>query len=403
MAAFSYQALDAGGNITSGIIEGESERQVRAQLRSRQLKPIAVEPAQAAQRVMGRLRARRSLPLAQLVLLTRQLATLVKAGVPLDEALGATARQTINANTKTLLLQLRGKVVAGQSFSTALAAQPDIFPPLYQALTRAGEQAGLLGDVLDKLADYLELRQQLQHKLQMALIYPCVLIAVAVLVVAVLMVKVLPSLDDLFRHHGGQLPWLTRALMAISNTLAHWWPLLLLLAAVTPLWVRMLLQQPQWLQRWHRQSLALPLLGPLLRAADTARFASTLGLLVQSGVTLVDALTIAAGVIDNVVLRASAGAAAQAVEEGGSLARALEAGGQFPPLLTQLVQSGESSGTLDVMLGRAAAMQERELEQTLNGLLKVVEPLLLVLMAVVVGAIVLAVLLPIMQMNTLVG
>jgi len=404
VAAFSYQALDADGNISRGIIEGESERQVRTLLRSRQLKPISVEPSQGRPQLTTLLlRAPRGLPATQLVLLTRQLATLVKAGVPLDEALAATARQTQHADAKTVLLQLRGKVVAGQSFALALAAYPATFPSLYQSLVRAGEQAGLLGEVLEKVADYLELRRLLQHKLQMALIYPCALVSVAVLVVTVLMVKVLPSLEDLFSRQGAQLPLLTRVLMALSSVVAHWWPLLLLLLLAVPLWLRMLLQQPNWQLRWHRWCLRWPLLGPLLQAADTARFASTLGLLVQSGVTLVEALGIAAGVMNNLVLRAAAAGAAQTVEEGGSLARALDASGRFPPLLIQLVQSGESSGTLEQMLGRAAAMQEQELEQTLNGLLKVLEPLLLVLMAVIIGTIVLAVLLPIMQMNTLVG
>ena len=191
--------------------------------------------------------------------------------------------------------------------------------------------------------------------------------------------------------------------MAISRGVAHWWPLLVMLIVVAPVVLRQLLQQPQWQARWDKFSLRLPLLGALLQAADTARFASTLSLLTASGVALVDALAIASGVMNNVILRTTATLAAHAVEEGGSLARALEHSGHFPPLLTQMVASGESSGTLDTMLARAATMQERELEQTINGLLKVLEPLLLVLMAVVIGAIVLAVLLPIMQMNTLVG
>ncbi len=404
MAAFSYQALDANGKLSRGIIEGESERQVRQLLRARQLKPVAVSPSQAGKAWLSwRSRGPRPLPLAQLVLLTRQLSTLVKAGVPLDEALAATARQSVNAAAKTVLLQLRSKVVAGQSFTASLAAFPQIFSGLYQALVRAGEQAGLLGEVLEKVADYLEVRQQLQNKLQMALIYPCALISVAILVIGILMVKVLPDLNDLFIRNGSQLPLLTRVLMAISRGVAHWWPLLVMLIVVAPVVLRQLLQQPQWQARWDKFSLRLPLLGALLQAADTARFASTLSLLTASGVALVDALAIASGVMNNVMLRTTATLAAHAVEEGGSLARALEHSGHFPPLLTQMVASGESSGTLDTMLARAATMQERELEQTINGLLKVLEPLLLVLMAVVIGAIVLAVLLPIMQMNTLVG
>jgi general secretion pathway protein F len=404
MAAFSYQALDANGNLSRGIIEGESERQVRQLLRARQLKPISVSPSQAgAAWMVWRARGPRPLPLWQLVLLTRQLATLVKAGVPLDEALGATARQSLNAAAKTVLLQLRSKVVAGQSFTASLAAFPQIFSGLYQALVKAGEQAGLLGEVLEKVADYLEVRQQLQNKLQMALIYPCALISVAVLVITVLMVKVLPDLNDLFIRNGSQLPLLTRMLMALSRGVATWWPLLLLMGVLVPVLLQQLLQRAKWRARLDAFSLKLPLVGSLLQAADTARFASTLSLLTASGVALVDALAIACGVMGNMELRAAASVAARAVEEGGSLARALEQSDQFPPLLVQMVASGESSGKLDTMLARAASMQERELEQTINGLLKILEPLLLVVMAVIVGTIVLAVLLPIMQMNTLVG
>ena len=402
MAAFTYQALDAEGQLSRGIIEGESEKHVRSLLRARQLKPLSVELARS--RTQGlQWRRQTGLPLVQQVLLTRQLATLVKAGVTLDEALAATARQSLHKHSKTLLLQLRSKVVAGQSFTGALAAHPESFSSLYRALVRAGEQAGLLGEVLEQVADYLERRQSLQHQLQMALIYPAALISVAIAVVAVLMVKVLPSLNDLFVRNGAQLPLLTRGLMAVSTALAQWWPAVLVLLVLLIAGARYLLQQPQWQQRWHQSLLRWPLLGGLLRAADTARFASTLGLLTKSGVALVEALTIAAQVMQNQMLRHAAGMAAQAVEEGGSLARALEASNQFPPLLTQMVASGEGSGQLALMLGKAAEMQEQELEQTLKGLLKIIEPLLLVVMAVIVGTIVLAVLLPIMQMNTLVG
>lgn len=402
MAAYSYQALDNDGRISRGIIEGESERQVRALLRARQLKPIIVAPSNGTGGMRSLLEFERPLSLAQLTLLTRQLATLVKAGVPLDEALAATARQAQGSAAKTLMLQLRSKVVAGQGFHASLAAFPQHFSDLYQALVKAGEQAGLLGEVLDRLADYLDLRQQLQHKLQMAMIYPCTLIGVAVMVVSVLMVFVLPDLGELFSRNGGELPLLTRMLMGFSSMLGRWWPLLLVLLLMLPPLLRRLLRQPQWQQRWHRLCLRLPLAGRLGLAADTARFASTLSLLTASGVALVEAMTIATGVLRNVWLRKATAAAVQTVEEGGSLARALDACGYYPPLLTQMVASGESSGTLETMLARAAIMQERELEQTLNGLLKVVEPLLLVLMAVIIGTIVLAVLLPIMQMNTLI-
>lgn len=402
MAAYSYKALDNAGKIARGVMEGDSERQVRSLLRAQQLRPIEVMPARGAcTRLPGQTGARISL--ADQVLFTRQLATLLQAGVPLDEALNATARQSLNSSVQALLLQIRGKVVAGQSLAASLGAFPQTFSSLYLALVRAGEQAGLLGDVLEQVADYLEQRQQLQHKLQMAMIYPCALILVAVLVIGVLMVWVLPDLAELFERSGSELPLLTQVLMALSRFVAQWWPLLLLLLLLAPPTLRVLLRQTAWRARWDGVLLRLPLAGRLLITSDTARFASTLSLLVDSGVSLVDSLAIANGVMMNTKLRNRTAGIVQQVEEGGSLARAMDACQCFPPVLTQMVASGESSGTLGTMLSRAARSQERELEQTLQGLLKVLEPLLLVVMAVVVGAIVLAVLLPIMQMNTLVG
>lgn len=402
MAAYSYKALDTAGNISRGVIEGDSERQVRNQLRAQQLRPIEVTPARAGVARFSIGRFARRVALEDQVLFTRQLATLLLAGVPLDEALNAAARQSRQAAIQSLLLQIRSKVVAGQSLAASLAAFPQTFSPLYLALVRAGEQAGLLGKVLEQVADYLEQRQQLQHKMQMAMIYPCALILVAMAVIGVLMVWVLPDMADMFERSGASLPLLTTGLIALSRFIASWWWLLMGILLLLPPLLRPLLQRPAWRLRRDAALLRLPLVGNLLITADTARFASTLSLLTDSGVALIDALGISSDVMMNSALRRQTAAIAQQVGEGGSLARALDDCGYFPPVLTQMVASGENSGTLGVMLARAAQSQQRELEQTLHGLLKVLEPLLLVVMAVIVGTMVLAVLLPIMQMNTLV-
>ncbi len=406
MTAYSYKALTVDGKVSKGIVEGESERQVRAVLRQRQLKPIEVLPARsgfAALTPGAMALGRQSLKSAELALFTRQLATLLLAGVPLDEALGATARQTPTARIKSLLLQVRAKVLAGHSLATSLGEFSDAFSELYRAMVRAGEHAGLLGAVLDQLADHIERRQLLQQKVQMALLYPFTLLVVALSVIALLMGVVMPDLVDLFRRTGAELPLLTRGLIAASDFVVAWWWLLLLGAIALPLVARQLLREERWLVRRDALLLRLPFVSRLFVAADTARFAATLSILTTSGVALVDALAIATSVMANRVLQQRTGQTVIAVQEGGSLAQALDGCGFFPPMLTQMVASGESSGTLDALLQRAAASQERELELTLNGLMKILEPVIIVVMAVVVGAIVLAVLMPIMQMNTLVA
>jgi general secretion pathway protein F len=405
MTAYSYKALSPDGKVSKGILEGESERQVRVLLRQRQLKPIEVQLARSSLTAVASEPAslsRQGLGAAELALFTRQLATLLLAGVPLDEAIGATARQTPTPRIKSLLLQVRGKVVAGHSLAVSLGDFPDAFSDLYRAMVRAGEHAGLLGAVLDQLADHIERRQHLQQQVQMALLYPFTLLVVAFGVIALLMGLVMPDLVDLFQRTGTALPLLTRGLIAVSNFIVGWWWLLLAGSIVLALVARQLLREEQWRARRDAVLLRLPLVARLSIAADTARFAATLSILTTSGVALVDALAIAAKVMANRVLQQRTLQAVVAVQEGGSLAQALDACGFFPPMLTQMVASGESSGTLDALLQRAAASQERELELTLNALMKVLEPLIIVVMAVVVGAIVLAVLMPIMQMNTLV-
>ena len=341
--------------------------------------------------------------MAELALFTRQLATLVRAGVTLDEALAATARQTSSPQVKSLLLQIRGKVVAGQSLAASLTAFPQAFSDLYRAMVRAGEHAGLLGEVLEHLAAHIERRQYLQQKLQMALAYPLVLLGVALSVIMLLMTLVIPDLVALFERTETELPLLTQILIGLSSFVATWWWLLLLLGVAGYVTAQRMLRQPHWRLARDRQLLRLPFVSRLAITADTTRFAATLSILCSSGVALVEALEIAAGVMSNLALRARTQQVVGSVQEGSSFARALDGCGYFSPMLVQMVASGEGSGTLATMLQRAAETQERELELTLDGLLKILEPLIIVVMAVVVGALVLAVLLPIMQMNTLVN
>lgn len=403
MAAYSYKAVDQLGAVTKGVLEGDSERHIRNQLRARQLQPLEVQPANASlQETVLPFAGARRLPPAEVVGAIRQLAVLVLSGVPLEEALAAAARHAPREGIKHLLMQVRAKVLSGQSLATSLAAFPQDFPRMYLAMVRAGEHAGLLGTVLDSLADYGERRLQLQQKLRMALIYPTALLLVATAVVVLLLIFVMPQLVELFDQTNASLPLLTRLLLGLSAFLGQWWWLLIGLALLLWLAVR------KWLTREQRPRLdalllRLPLVAGLIRSADASRFTSTLSILVKSGVSLVEAITIAAAVMDNRVLAGQATAIARSVEEGGSLAKGLEQAGFFSPLLIQLTASGESSGTLDAMLLRAASTQESELTYRLDALVKIMEPLVIVLMSLVVGAIVLSVLLPILQMNSLVG
>jgi general secretion pathway protein F len=400
MAAYAYKALGNDGSIHKGVLEGDSERHIRSQLRARQLQALDVVAAPQIETAPTALQ-RKQLDAEQLALLTRQLATLIQAGVPLDDALAAIARHSPDAGITNLLMQLRSRVLEGQSFATALGSWPRAFSRLYQAMVRAGEHAGLLGAVLEQLADYLERRRLLQQKVQMALIYPLVLLLVASAVIVLLMVFVMPSLVGLFNETGTTLPWLTRVLIGMSSVLSHWWWLLLLLLGAGGLGLRQILAGSRR-RHWDAWLLRLPVLRGVIVVADTARFASTLSILVQSGVALVDAIGIAAEVMGNACLRARTAQVAVSEGEGGSLARALEQSGVFSPLLLQLVASGEASGQLEQLLAKAAQAQEQELALQLDALVKILEPLIIVVMAVVVGAIVLSVLLPIMQMNSLI-
>lgn len=406
MAAFSYRALDASGKLIRGVIEADSERHVRNQLRARALKPVEVAPtaSRGAAASGWRRLLRPRVSRRELALITRQLATLIEAGMPLDEVLDASARQARRPRLKGLMLQVRSKVVEGHTLAYALGDFPQVFGEMYRAMVRAGESAGFLGKVLERLAEHTENSQYTRQKLLVALVYPVILMVVAAVVVVGLMLFVIPDLVQLFVHTRSQLPALTERVIALSAFVGSYrFPLLLTLLALSAIALQRLLREPRRRRVWHRLLLRLPFVGELLRAMDTARFASTLSILTASGVPLLEGLRIAGEVMANLELRAASRSVATAVQEGGSLHRALASTGVFPPMMVQMVASGEASGELEAMLSRAALNQERELEMTLGSLMALMEPLMIVAMAVVVGVIVLAILLPIIEMNNLVA
>lgn len=404
MAAFEYIALDPRGREQKGLIEADSPRQARQLLREKQWSPLEVKQAKAKEDTGGGGFAfGRGLSARDLALVTRQLATLVQAALPIEEALRAAAAQSTSQKIKSMLLAVRARVMEGHSLAASLREYPSAFPELYRATVAAGEHAGHLGLVLDQLADYTDQRQQSRQKIQLALLYPVILLVASLAIVVLLLGYVVPDVVKVFVNTGQQLPALTTGLIAVSELVQRWGWLMFVGLVAAAFAMRQALRDEKIKRRWHAFILRIPLVGRLARATNTARFASTLAILTRSGVPLVDALGIAAAVIANLRIRDKVIEAAQRVREGGSLTRALDATGEFPPMMLHMIASGEKSGELDQMLARTARNQENDLAAQISLLVGLFEPFMLVFMGAVVLVIVLAILLPILSLNQLVG
>ncbi len=403
MPAFEYVALDPAGRTRKGVEEGDSSRQVRTRLREQGLMPMAVtEVAEKPSLLRMPVLQRRIKPL-ELSLATRQMATLAKAGMPIEEVLGTVARQSESPKVKATLSAVRTRVMEGLPLAHAMGEFPSVFPAIYRTTIAAGEQAGRMDLVLERLADNVEAQNAMRQKIQLAMFYPAILTVVALLVVVALLTYVVPEVVQVFAGMNQQLPWLTRALIATSDTVRHWGWLMLLGGVGVVLLTRQLLKRPTARYRWDSALLRLPLIGRLVRGLNTARFARTLNILAGSGVPLLEALNMSASVITNTPMREAVTDAAKKVREGSGIGHALERSGYFPPMTLSLIKSGESSGTLDKMLERAAETQERELEARIAMVMGVFEPLLILAMGGVVLIIVLAILLPIFELNQLVN
>lgn len=406
MAAFSYQALDSKGRLLSGVAEADTVRQARATLRETGLTVMAIEAvSQSAMQTArdGPWQWRRgSLSVAQLSLITRQLATLLAASLTLEQALSALIEQSENETARQVLAGVRAEVLGGQTFARALGKYTDIFPELYRSLVTAGEASGELGRVMLRLADYTESRQALRQKVVLAFVYPAIVTLVALLVVSGLLIYVVPQVIGVFEQSHQTLPLLTRSLIWLSTALQQSWGYLLLLAIASGVAIHLMLRQPGLRYQAHLRLLRLPVAGRLVRGINTARMASTMAILVGSGVPLMSALQAAAGVVNNLPMRQALDEAAKKVREGVSLSRALAASGYFPPLLVHLIASGEASGKLDVMLERAAEQQEQEVSNHTAILTSLLEPVLILTMGAVVLLIVMAILMPIIDMNQMV-
>jgi len=404
MSAFEYKALDGSGQQHKGVLEADTPRQIRQQLRDKGWTPLAVVEVQqreAKQRQSFSL-FKTGLSPADLSLVTRQLATLVHSGTPIDEALQAVSRQSEKPRLGNMLLAVRSKVKEGHPLAVAMAGFPHAFDDLYRATVDAGEQSGHLDAVLERLADYTENRHALRQKFQLALIYPVLIAIVAVVVVVGLVAFVVPKVVAVFEGMGQELPLLTRGLISLSDFLQNNWILLVGSIVLSVVVVSWLLRHEGPKRQFHKLLLHLPLISRLVRGMNTARFARTFSILASSGVPVLEAMSISAEVVTNLPMRSAVDEAARRVREGTAINKALDNSGYFPPMTVHLIASGEASGNLDEMLERSASAQEREMETLLGVLMGFFEPMMILFMGGTVLVIVLAILLPIFDLNQLV-
>lgn len=405
MPAFRYEAADMSGAARNGVINADSARAARADLRAQGLAPISVDAIATQLDEAGQ--ARRGafgdrLSAVELALFTRQLASLLEAGLPLEQALSALLEQAERTYVRDLTGSIRSEVLGGVALSDALAKHPRDFADIYRALVASGEQIGHLALVLTRLADYIERHNALVQKVRLAFTYPAIVTVVAFLIVIFLLTYVVPQIVSVFANTKQKLPLLTVMMLGVSDFVRHYgWVVLLAVAAMGYVWHRAL-QNAAIRLRWHAWLLTAPLYGKFERSLNTARFASTLAITTGSGVPILRALQTSRDTLTNVAMRAQVEAATASVREGVGLARALSAHKHFPPLLIHMIRSGEATGELPAMLERAANAQEQDLERRAMTMAGLLEPALILAMGVVVLLIVLAVLMPIIEINQLV-
>lgn len=399
MASFEYQALTAAGSARRGFMEADSERHVRQCLRDEGLLPVSVRQATARPARPGWQLWRRPIPARHTALFARQLASLADAGIPVEEALQACADQTASQRMRKIILQVRSQVREGHTLADSLRPHPHVFSPVFVALVNAGEHSGDLAQVLIRLADYLEDTQNLHATLRQGLAYPAVLTVVAIGVVAILMSFVVPKVIAQFDHMQQALPLLTRMLIAITDATKAFGVQAVLLITALLISGRALLRNAGNRSRWHKLLLRLPLVGGLIVSINSARLMRTLSILTGSGVPLLDALRVGRETLSNDALRDALTHSIADVEAGSSLHHALQQRHIVPPIALYMIANGEKTGELDSMLDRAALSQERQLDSHFKLFLTLFEPALIIILGGIVLMIVLAIMLPILQLN----
>ncbi len=404
MPAFEYTALDSSGREKRGVVEGDSPRAARQYLRSNGFDPLAINQVKERKdKTSFKGLFTRGFNSTDLALFTRQLATLVRSGTPLEEALRTIGNHTEKPRVKRTVMGVRSRVSEGYSLEKAMGEFPSDYPEMYRATIAAGEKSGHLDAVLDRLADYTETRQETQQSVVGALVYPIALLIIAIAVVVLLVVVVVPKVVGIFADLGQELPLLTRMLISFSDFLVAYGIYILIAAIIGIVLFQRSMRSEVFRAKVQKFYLGLPIVGGLTRGMNTARFSRTLSIMTASGVPVLDSLRIAAEVITNRPMRLAVQEAAVSISEGATIHSSLERSGHFPPMTLHLIASGEQSGDLEEMLDRAASQQERELNTIINTTLKLLEPLIIVFMGVMVLGIVMAILMPIFNLNQLVG
>ncbi|MBW3697648.1 type II secretion system protein GspF [Vibrio sp. T187] len=403
MAAFEYKALNAQGKQKKGTIEGDNARQARQRLKEQGLVPIEVIEAKAkAEKSSGPSTGfKRGISTPDLALITRQISTLVQSGMPLEECLKAVSEQSEKPRIRTMLAAVRAKVTEGYTLADSLADYPHIFDELFRSMVAAGEKSGHLDAVLERLADYAENRQKMRSKLMQAMIYPVVLVVFAVTIVSFLLATVVPKIVEPIIQMGQELPQSTQFLLASSEFIQNWGIQLLLVFIAAFVMLRAALKKPTIRLSWDRKLLVLPLIGKIAKGVNTARFARTLSICTSSAIPILEGMKVAVDVMSNQHVKQQVLNAADSVREGASLRKALDQTKLFPPMMLHMIASGEQSGQLEQMLTRAADNQDQSFESTVNIALGIFTPALIALMAGLVLFIVMATLMPMLEMNNL--
>ena len=403
MGAFEYTAVDSLGKQHRGVLEGDTARAVRQTLRDRKLLPLTVtESAARESNRQASLSFGKGMSAMDLAVVTRQLATLVQSSMPLEQALAAVGEQSGNARLQSIVLGVRARVMEGFTFADGLRAFPRAFPEIYRATVEAGEQSGHLDAVLERLADFTESRQETSAKIRNAMIYPLVLVAFCLLIIILMMAFVVPKVVGVFVNMNQELPGPTTALIATSDFIQSYGWLMAIVFVGAFFLVRRFLQQPGPERRFHQLQLKLPIFGRIVRGLNTARFTRTFSIMTGSGVPVLEALKISGEVISNVPMREAVEEAGLRIREGAAIGTSLGKAGYFPPLCIHLISSGEASGQLESMLAKAAGQQEREMDSLISTLLSIMQPAMIMFMGAIVLLIVIALLMPIFEMNQLV-